>query len=95
LVASLVSITDGVDFNNSLAIIAISVIAGSSWSAALEMIKGVVNSFAGSDKLARKDCGHILTIDQKRLKGVRTVFDLSSLAAEIHYPPSYIPKIDD
>jgi hypothetical protein len=41
LVASLVSITDGVDFNNSLAIIAISVIAGSSWSAALEMIKGL------------------------------------------------------
>jgi len=41
LVASLVSFTDGVDFNNPLAIIAISVIAGSSWPVALEMIKGV------------------------------------------------------
>ena len=48
LIAGLVSVTlEGVDFKNSLAIIAISVVAGFSWPAALEMIKRVVNSFAG------------------------------------------------
>jgi type II secretory pathway component PulF len=54
LIAGLISITQGVevDFNNSLAIIAISVIAGFSWPAALEMMKRVINSLAGSEKQA-------------------------------------------
>jgi hypothetical protein len=51
IVAGLVSITlDDVDFNNSLVIIAISVVAGFSWPAAIDMIKRVVNSFTGTEK---------------------------------------------
>ena len=54
VIAGLVSITvddvDDVNFNNSLVIIAITVVAGFSWPAALEMIKRVVNSLAGTNK---------------------------------------------
>lgn len=51
LIAGLISITlDNIDFQNSLVIIAISVVAGFSWPAALEMIKRVSNSFVGSEK---------------------------------------------